>query len=78
MPEDRLSQAATVVSRVIGWIVAIAGIFFALGGGGFGAIIMLGYWNYEGAEGRTVLALSVLLAFVIGYGIYRLGRHIAR
>jgi hypothetical protein len=78
MSEDRLSQVATVISRVIGWLVVLAGIFVGVGSGGFGIIIMLGYWDYEGAEGRTVLALSVLLAVVIGYGIYRLGRHIAR
>ena len=78
MAEDRLSQVASVVSRVIGWLVALTGIAFVLGVGGFGAIIMLGYWNYEGTEGRSVLALTVLVSVLIGYGIYRLGRRIAR
>ena len=78
MAEDRLSQVASVVSRVIGWLVAAAGIFFAAGVGGFGAMIMLGYWNYEGAEGRSILALTALVSILIGYGIYRLGRRIAR
>ena len=78
MAEDRLSQVATVISRVIGWLVALAGIFIGLGTAAFGTIVMLGYWNYEGAEGRTILALTVALALLSGYGIYRLGRHIAR
>lgn len=64
--------------RLIGWIVALAGVAFALGVGGFGALIMLGYWDYEGAEGRAVLAVTVLISLLIGYGIYRLGRRIAR
>ena len=68
----------TVLRRLIGWLVALAGIFFGLSVGGFGAIVMLGYWDYEGAEGHIALAVTVLVSLLIGYGIYRLGRRIAR
>jgi hypothetical protein len=73
--------AGILLRRLIGWLIALAGIAFALGVGGFSAILTLGYWDARetgGWEGRTMLLLMVLLSLAIGYLIYRLGRRIAR
>jgi hypothetical protein len=75
------TDAVTVFRRLIGWLMALGGIAFALGVGGFSAILALGYWNAPetgGWEGRAVLVLMVLISLAIGYLIYRLGRRIAR
>jgi uncharacterized membrane protein len=75
------APATTVIRRLIGWAIALLGIAFALGVGGFGAILTGGYWDAPetgGWEGRSVLILSVLMSLAVGYLIYRLGRRIAR
>jgi hypothetical protein len=73
--------ATTVFRRLIGWAIALLGIAFAIGVGGFGAILTGGYWDAPetgGWEGRAVLILMVLISLAFGYLIYRLGRRIAR
>jgi len=69
---------ATGLRRVIGAAIATFGIIVGLSVGAFAAIVMLGYWDYENAEGRTVLVVAVLLCLLVGYGTYKLGRWIAR
>jgi len=41
-------------------------------------MIMLGYWHSENTEGRLHLTVTVGLALLIGYGVYRVGRRISR
>jgi hypothetical protein len=69
---------ATGLRRIIGAVIAVFGVILGLSVAAFAAIVMLGYWDYENAEGRAVLVLMVVLALLVGYGIYKLGRRIAR
>jgi hypothetical protein len=75
------APATTVLRFLLGWAIALCGIAFAIGVGGFAAILTGGYWDAPetgGWEGRGVLILTVLFSLAIGYLIYRLGRRIAR
>jgi ABC-type sulfate transport system permease component len=72
------SRPGGMIRKMIGFVIAAAGILFALSVGGFSAIIMLGYWQSENIEGRLNLTGMVVVSLLIGYGIYRLGRRIAR
>jgi len=73
-----LRRGGVTIRKIIGIVIAAFGILFALSVGGFSAIIMLGYWQHENTEGRLNLAGMVALSLLVGYGIYRLGRRIAR
>jgi hypothetical protein len=69
---------AGAIRKIIGFAIAAGGILFALSVGGFSAIVMLGYWAHENTEGHLNLAGMVAFSLLVGYGIYRLGRRIAR
>jgi hypothetical protein len=75
---EELRRGILTIRKIIGIVIAACGILFALSVGGFSAIIMLGYWQHENTEGRLNLALMVAFSLLVGYGIYRLGRRIAR
>ncbi len=67
--------------RLIGLMVAILGIAIGAFLSGTTAIILMGYWNAPetgGASGRINLLVAAALGALLGYGIYRLGRRIAR
>lgn len=67
--------------RLIGLVVAILGIAIGAFLSGTTAIILMGYWNAKetgGWDGRINLLVAAALGALLGYGIYRLGRRIAR
>lgn len=67
--------------KLIGLFLATIGILIGAFLSGSTAVILAGYWNAKetgGWEGRSVLIVSAALGALIGYGIYRLGRRIAR
>ena len=78
MSEDRITRKPNPILWSIGLVVSFAGILFGLSVGGFSAMIMLGYWHSENTEGRLHLTVTVGLALLIGYGVYRVGRRISR
>lgn len=69
------------IRKLIGLLVALFGVVLGAALTGFTTIILLGYWNAHetgGWEGRINLLLTAALGALLGYGIYRLGRRIAR
>lgn len=69
------------VRKFIGLLVAVFGILLGIGLSIPSIILTGAYWNAKetgGWEGRSVLLLMIVFGFLIGYGIYRLGRRIAR
>jgi hypothetical protein len=67
--------------KIIGFLIATLGILLGIGLSIPGIILAGAYWNAAetgGNEGRAVLVLMIVFGFLIGYGIYRLGRRIAR
>jgi hypothetical protein len=69
------------IGKVIGLLMALFGVLLGAALTGFTTIILLGYWNAKeagGWEGRINLLVTAALGALLGYGIYRLGRRIAR
>jgi hypothetical protein len=69
------------IRKVIGLLIALFGILLGAAMSGFTAIITLGYWNAKetgGWEGRINLLATIAFSILLGYGIYLLGRRIAR
>ncbi len=66
--------------KTIGFLIAVLGILLGIGLSIPGIILAAGYWNAAetgGNAGRAILVLMIVFGFLIGYGIYRLGRKIA-
>ena len=66
--------------RIIGFSVAVLGILLGFALSIPGIILAGGYWNAPetgGWQGRIILLLMIAFGFLIGYGIYKLGRKIA-
>jgi hypothetical protein len=69
------------MARVAGLLIAILGVLLGLVLTIPSLILTLAYWNAAetgGNEGRAILVTMILLGAGIGYGIYRLGRWIAK
>lgn len=69
------------MARVAGLLIAILGVLLGLVLTIPTIILTLAYWNAPetgGNEGRAVLIVTILMGAATGYGIYRLGRWIAR
>lgn len=69
------------VRKVIGLLVALCGILIGALLTGSIMVILLAYWDAAetgGTAGRVNLVVTAALGAVLGYGIYRLGRWIAR
>jgi hypothetical protein len=69
------------LKRLIGFVIAVFGILLGAFMSGSTAVILAGYWDAKetgGWEGRSILLVSAALGALTGYGIYRLGRRIAR
>lgn len=67
--------------KLIGLLIAIIGIVIGAFLTGATAVILAGYWDAKetgGWEGRINLLVTAALGALLGYGIYRLGRRIAR
>jgi membrane protein DedA with SNARE-associated domain len=67
--------------KLLGFLVAILGIAIGAFLSGTTAIILAGYWDAKetgGWDGRINLLAAAVLGALLGYGIYRLGRRIAR
>ena len=67
--------------RLIGFLVAIAGILVGIALSIPGILLTGAYWNAPetgGNAGRAVLIGMILLGFALGFGLYKLGRWIAR
>jgi hypothetical protein len=66
--------------RLLGFLIAISGIALGAFLTGVTAILVTGYWTGERPEtgDRPVLVAAAAIGAVMSYGIYRLGRHIAR
>lgn len=66
--------------RIIGFLIAIFGILLGVALSIPGIILTGAYWNAPetgGWEGRVILLLMIALGFVIGFGLFKLGRRIA-
>jgi len=69
------------IRKLIGLLIVLFGILLGAALTSFSAIITLGYWNAHetgGWEGRINLLAMTIFGALLGYGIYRLGRRIAR
>jgi len=69
------------LARVAGLLIAILGVVLGLVLTIPALVLTLAYWNAAetgGNEGRAMLVTMILLGACIGYGIYRLGRWIAK
>lgn len=67
--------------RIIGFAIAVFGILLGVALSIPGIILTGAYWNAQetgGWEGRSILLLMIAFGFLIGFGIYKLGRRIAR
>jgi hypothetical protein len=67
--------------KLIGISIAFCGILLGAMLTGSMLVILLAYWSATetgGTEGRVNLLASAAIGALIGYGIYRLGRRIAR
>lgn len=67
--------------RIIGFLIAVFGILLGVALSIPGIILTGAYWNAQetgGWEGRAVLILMIVLGFAIGFGIFKLGRRIAK
>jgi len=69
-----------IVRKIVGLLIALAGILIGAALSVFPIILLFAYWGAPenpGSEGNIVLGISALFGAAIGYGIYRLGRKIA-
>ncbi len=67
--------------NLLGLLLAILGIAIGALLSGITAILVTGYWTEPqrpGMEDRASLIAAAAIGALIGYGIYRLGRFIAR
>jgi hypothetical protein len=67
--------------RLAGFLVVAVGILIGAFWSGSTAVILAGYWDAKetgGWNGRLILLFSAALGAGVGYGLYRLGRRIAR
>lgn len=67
--------------KLLGFLIATAGIVLGAFLTGVTAILVAGYGGTAETgyiENRTALLLIAAIGAVVSYGIYRLGRHIAR
>ncbi|MGE0339775.1 MAG: hypothetical protein AB7O79_07845 [Xanthobacteraceae bacterium] len=67
--------------RIIGFLIAVFGILLGVVLSIPGIILTGAYWNAAetgGWEGRIILLLMIALGFVIGFGLFKLGRRIAK
>ncbi len=67
--------------KIIGLIVCLIGILTGALLSGVVLIILFAYWGAPenpGAEGNIVLGISAAIGALIGVGIYKLGRKIAK
>lgn len=67
--------------KIIGLLVALLGILLGALLSGVVLIILFAYWGAPenpGAEGNIVLGISAAFGALIGVGIYKLGRWIAK
>ncbi len=69
------------VRKIIGILVCLIGILIGAALSVMFIGIMIAYWGApenQGYEGNIVLGISALFGALIGFGIYKLGRKIAR
>src|SRR5581483_7764956 len=67
--------------KLLGFLIAVLGIAIGAFLSGSTAVILVGYWDAKetgGWDGRMTLLATAAIGALIGYGIYRLGRFIAR
>lgn len=67
--------------KIIGLIVCLIGILTGAVLSGVMLIILLAYWGAPenpGYEGNIVLGISAAIGALIGFGIFKLGRWIAK
>ena len=67
--------------KIIGLIVCLIGILTGAVLSGVMLIILLAYWGAPenpGYEGNVVLGISAAIGALIGFGIFKLGRWIAK
>jgi hypothetical protein len=67
--------------RITGFLLAVFGILLGVALSIPGIILTGAYWNAPetgGNAGRAVLIGMIALGFVIGFGLFKLGRRIAK
>lgn len=67
--------------KIIGLVVCLIGILVGAILSGVMLIILFAYWGApenKGSEGNIVLGVSALIGALIGFGIFKLGRRIAK
>lgn len=67
--------------KLLGFLIAILGIAIGAFLSGTTAVILAAYWDAKETgrwEGRINLLVTAAFSALLGYGIYRLGRRIAR
>lgn len=70
-----------IARRVIGFVIATIGVLLGASLTVAMVALLAAFWSAEetgGKEGRAVLIVSATIGVLIGYGIYLLGRRIAR